>query len=213
VTALRLRAAGLGEECELAAERSRRVYRQFACDRTEALEIAVGGCYVEVEPQLMQLTTERVCWPWPRHRNQSHLQQTSGASRYYDPRYREAFALECTAIKRVRETMGLTNVKVMILFCRTLDEGRAVLTELAANGLRRGDHELEVYVMCEIPNNVVLATGVRGVPRVGRNRQHLGHARRTAARAAASCKYGPTVAGGRIMLSATARSVHEDMSC
>ncbi|MBS1118440.1 MAG: ppsA [Deltaproteobacteria bacterium] len=80
-----------------------------------------------------------------------------GASRYYDVRYREAFALECAAIKRVRETMGLTNVKVMIPFCRTLGEGRAVLAELAANGLRRGDHELEVYVMCEIPNNVVLA--------------------------------------------------------
>jgi pyruvate,water dikinase len=80
-----------------------------------------------------------------------------GASRYYDPRYREAFALECAAIKRVRETMGLTNVKVMIPFCRTLGEGRAVLAEMATNGLRRGDAELEVYVMCEIPNNVVLA--------------------------------------------------------
>ena len=80
-----------------------------------------------------------------------------GASRYYDPRYREAFALECAAIKRVRETMGLTNVKVMIPFCRTLGEGRAVLAELAANGLARGEAGLEVYVMCEIPNNVVLA--------------------------------------------------------
>ncbi|HEU4726746.1 MAG TPA: AMP-binding protein, partial [Kofleriaceae bacterium] len=80
-----------------------------------------------------------------------------GASRYYDPRYREAFALECAAIKRVRDTMGLTNVKVMIPFCRTLGEGRAVLAELAANGLRRGEAGLEIYVMCEIPNNVVLA--------------------------------------------------------
>jgi pyruvate,water dikinase len=80
-----------------------------------------------------------------------------GASRYYDPRYREAFALECAAIKRVRETMGLTNVKVMIPFCRTLGEGRAVLAEMAKNGLGRGEAELEVYVMCEIPNNVVLA--------------------------------------------------------
>jgi pyruvate,water dikinase len=80
-----------------------------------------------------------------------------GASRYYDPRYREAFALECAAIKRVRETMGLSNVVVMIPFCRTLGEGRAVLAELAANGLRRGEAGLEVYVMCEIPNNVVLA--------------------------------------------------------
>jgi pyruvate,water dikinase len=80
-----------------------------------------------------------------------------GASRYYDPRYREAFALECAAIKRVRGQMGLTNVKVMIPFCRTLGEGRAVLDEMAKNGLRRGDDGLEIYVMCEIPNNVVLA--------------------------------------------------------
>jgi len=80
-----------------------------------------------------------------------------GASRYYDERYREAFALECAAIWRVREEMGLTNVKVMIPFCRTLEEGRRVLRELAANGLIRGQHGLEVYVMCEIPNNVILA--------------------------------------------------------
>ena len=80
-----------------------------------------------------------------------------GASRYYDERYREGFALECAAIRRVREEMGLTNVKVMIPFCRTLDEGRQVLAELERNGLRRGEHGLEVYVMCEIPNNVILA--------------------------------------------------------
>jgi pyruvate,water dikinase len=80
-----------------------------------------------------------------------------GASRYYDERYREGFALECQAIRRVREVLGLTNVKVMIPFCRTLDEGRRVLAELDANGLRRGEHELEVYDMCEIPNNVILA--------------------------------------------------------
>jgi pyruvate,water dikinase len=80
-----------------------------------------------------------------------------GASRYYDERYRAAFALECAAIWRVREEMGLTNVKVMIPFCRTLDEGRRVLRELAENGLIRGQHGLEVYVMCEIPNNVILA--------------------------------------------------------
>ena len=80
-----------------------------------------------------------------------------GASRYYDERYREAFALECAAIWRVREEMGLTNVKVMIPFCRTLDEGRQVLRELAKNGLIRGQHGLQVYVMCEIPNNVILA--------------------------------------------------------
>jgi pyruvate,water dikinase len=80
-----------------------------------------------------------------------------GASRYYDDRYREGFALECQAIRRVREELGLTNVKVMIPFCRTLEEGQRVLAELEKNGLRRGDHELEVYVMCEIPNNVILA--------------------------------------------------------
>jgi pyruvate,water dikinase len=80
-----------------------------------------------------------------------------GASRYYHERYREGFALECAAIWRVREEMGLTNVKVMIPFCRTLDEGQSVLRELAKNGLIRGQHGLEVYVMCEIPNNVILA--------------------------------------------------------
>jgi pyruvate,water dikinase len=80
-----------------------------------------------------------------------------GASRYYDAHYREGFALECEAIKRVRGTFGLTNVKVMIPFCRTLDEGKKVILELEKNGLSRGDHELEVYVMCEIPNNVILA--------------------------------------------------------
>jgi pyruvate, water dikinase len=81
-----------------------------------------------------------------------------GASRYYDERYREAFALECAAIWRVREEMGLTNVKVMIPFCRTLEEGRLVLREMAQNGLIRGQDGLEVLVMCEIPNNVILAS-------------------------------------------------------
>jgi pyruvate,water dikinase len=80
-----------------------------------------------------------------------------GASRYYDTRYREAFALECAAVRRVREKMGLTNLKVMIPFCRTLTEAHRVLAELAANGLARGSDGLEVYLMCEIPNNVLLA--------------------------------------------------------
>ena len=80
-----------------------------------------------------------------------------GASRYYDDRYREGFALECAAIRRVRDTMGLTNVKVMIPFCRTLEEGRRVLDVMAEHGLSRGQNGLEVYVMCEIPNNVLLA--------------------------------------------------------
>jgi pyruvate,water dikinase len=80
-----------------------------------------------------------------------------GASRYYDERYREGFALECQALRRVREDMGLTNVKVMIPFCRTVDEGKKVLEVMAENGLERGKDDLEVYVMCEIPSNVVLA--------------------------------------------------------
>jgi pyruvate,water dikinase len=80
-----------------------------------------------------------------------------GASRYYDPRYREGFALECEALRRVRDVMGLANVKLMIPFCRTLKEAELVLTELANNGLSRGERGLEVYVMCEIPNNVILA--------------------------------------------------------
>lgn len=79
-----------------------------------------------------------------------------GASRYYDERYCEGFALECQALKRVREQMGLTNVIPMIPFCRTPDEGRKVLAEMAKHGLQQGDN-LQVYVMCEIPNNVILA--------------------------------------------------------
>jgi pyruvate,water dikinase len=80
-----------------------------------------------------------------------------GASRYYHAGYREGFALECAAIRRVREVMGLTNVAVMIPFCRTLEEGRRVLAEMEKNELARGRKGLLVYVMCEIPNNVVLA--------------------------------------------------------
>ncbi len=80
-----------------------------------------------------------------------------GASRYYDDRYREGFALECAAIRRVREDMGLKNVIVMIPFCRTLGEARAVLAEMEKHGLRRGENGMQVYVMCEIPNNVILA--------------------------------------------------------
>ncbi|HET7544843.1 MAG TPA: phosphoenolpyruvate synthase [Polyangiaceae bacterium] len=94
---------------------------------------------------------------WFEPEEQNPMIGFRGASRYYDDRYRAGFALECRAIQRVRETLGLTNVKVMIPFCRTLGEGRNVLAELERNGLKRGDHELEVYVMCEIPNNVILA--------------------------------------------------------
>ncbi len=80
-----------------------------------------------------------------------------GASRYYDPRYREAFALECRAIRRVREDMGLSNVAVMVPFCRTLAEADRVLGVLAEEGLERGRAGLEVWVMAEIPSNVILA--------------------------------------------------------
>ncbi len=80
-----------------------------------------------------------------------------GASRYYDPRYREGFAIECRAMKQVREVMGLTNVKLMVPFCRTVEEGRLVLAEMERHGLKRGEKGLEVYVMCEIPSNVILA--------------------------------------------------------
>ena len=80
-----------------------------------------------------------------------------GASRYYDPKYRDAYGLECQALKRVRDDMGLINVIPMIPFCRTPEEGRKVLMEMEKHGLKRGDNELEVYVMCEIPSNVILA--------------------------------------------------------
>jgi pyruvate,water dikinase len=79
-----------------------------------------------------------------------------GAFRYTHPRYRDAFALECRALRRVREQMGLTNVKLMIPFCRTPREGQRVLELLAANGLTRGENGLEVYVMAEIPSNAIL---------------------------------------------------------
>ena len=80
-----------------------------------------------------------------------------GASRYYDPKYTEAFGLECKAMKRVRDDMGLTNVIPMIPFCRTPDEGRKVLEVMEKHGLKRGENDLQVYVMCEIPSNVILA--------------------------------------------------------
>ena len=81
-----------------------------------------------------------------------------GASRYYSSHYQEGFALECRAIKRVREVMGLDNVIIMIPFCRRLREADRVLSVLAANGLKRGENNLQVYVMCEVPANVELAT-------------------------------------------------------
>jgi pyruvate, water dikinase len=78
-----------------------------------------------------------------------------GASRYYAPDFRDAFALECQAFRRVRDAMGLTNVIPMVPFCRTPEEGDKVLAEMARSGLVRGENGLEVYVMCELPSNVV----------------------------------------------------------
>jgi len=80
-----------------------------------------------------------------------------GASRYYSQRYREGFALECKAIERLRKTLGFDNVVVMIPFCRSVKEADLVLEAMAANGLRRGEGGLKVFVMCEIPANVILA--------------------------------------------------------
>jgi pyruvate, water dikinase len=80
-----------------------------------------------------------------------------GASRYYSPRYRDGFALECRAIQRLRDEMGFRNVIVMIPFCRSTKEADQVLAVMAQNGLQRGDRGLQVYVMCEIPSNVILA--------------------------------------------------------
>jgi len=78
-----------------------------------------------------------------------------GASRYAHPSYAAGFALECAALRRVRQEMGLTNLKVMVPFCRRVEEARGVLAAMAKNGLARGESGLEVYLMCEIPNNVI----------------------------------------------------------
>ncbi len=80
-----------------------------------------------------------------------------GASRYYSEDYKEAFALECRAIKKVRDEMGITNIKAMVPFCRDLDEARKVLHIMEENGLKRGENGFEAYVMIEIPSNVILA--------------------------------------------------------
>jgi pyruvate,water dikinase len=80
-----------------------------------------------------------------------------GASRYYDPKFREAFLLECRAMRKVREQMGFTNVVPMVPFCRTLEEGREVLATMKKAGLEKGKKGLRVIVMCEIPSNAILA--------------------------------------------------------
>ena len=86
-----------------------------------------------------------------------------GASRYYNERYKKGFQLECEAMKRVRNEMGLTNVKLMIPFCRTIDEGRKVVSLMGEYGLKRGENSLEIYVMAEIPSNVILAEEFAGI--------------------------------------------------
>jgi pyruvate, water dikinase len=80
-----------------------------------------------------------------------------GASRYYDPDYRPAFDLECRALKRVRDDMGFNNIKIMVPFCRTVAEARKVIQAMNDNGLHQNDNGLEIYMMCEIPSNVILA--------------------------------------------------------
>jgi pyruvate,water dikinase len=80
-----------------------------------------------------------------------------GASRYYNERYKDGFKLECEAMKVVRNEMGLTNVKLMIPFCRTVEEGKKVIEVMEEFGLKRGVNGLEIYVMAEIPSNVILA--------------------------------------------------------
>lgn len=86
-----------------------------------------------------------------------------GASRYYAGNYKEAFGLECMAMKKARDEMGLTNIKLMIPFCRTVEEGKSVIAEMKKYGLVQGKNGLEIYVMCEIPSNVVLADEFAGV--------------------------------------------------
>ena len=78
-----------------------------------------------------------------------------GAARYSHPAYAEGFALECAALRRVRADMGLSNLRIMVPFCRTVEEGRRVIATMAEHGLKRGENGLEIYVMCEIPNNVI----------------------------------------------------------
>jgi pyruvate, water dikinase len=79
-----------------------------------------------------------------------------GASRYYNEKYREGFELECLAMKKIREEMGLANVKLMIPFVRTIEDARAAISEMKRHGLEQGKDNLEIYMMCEIPSNVLL---------------------------------------------------------
>jgi pyruvate, water dikinase len=80
-----------------------------------------------------------------------------GASRYYSEKYKEGFGMECEAMKIVRDEMGFTNVKLMVPFCRTIEEGKKVINLMGDFGLKQGWNNLEIYVMCEIPSNVIQA--------------------------------------------------------
>jgi pyruvate,water dikinase len=93
---------------------------------------------------------------WFEPREENPMLGFRGASRYAHPAYAEGFALECAAMRRARETMGLTNIKLMIPFCRRVEEARTVLAHMKTLGLERGKSGLEIYMMCEIPNNVLL---------------------------------------------------------
>ncbi|MDE2263137.1 MAG: phosphoenolpyruvate synthase [Gammaproteobacteria bacterium] len=93
---------------------------------------------------------------WFEPREENPMLGFRGASRYAHPAYAEGFALECAAMRRARETMGLSNIKLMIPFCRRVEEARAVLSHMKSLGLERGKNGLEIYMMCEIPNNVLL---------------------------------------------------------
>lgn len=81
-----------------------------------------------------------------------------GAGRYVSDSFRACFALECDAVKRVRNDMGLTNVEIMIPFVRTVDQAKAVVEELARQGLKRGENGLKIIMMCEIPSNALLSS-------------------------------------------------------
>jgi pyruvate,water dikinase len=93
---------------------------------------------------------------WFEPREENPMLGFRGASRYAHPAYAEGFALECAAMKRARETMGLTNIKLMIPFCRRVEEARTVIARMKDLGLERGKNDLEIHMMCEIPNNVLL---------------------------------------------------------
>jgi len=80
-----------------------------------------------------------------------------GASRYYHPNYKEGFALECKAVKKIRDEMGLVNLQVMIPFCRTIEEAKKVIKEMESNGLKQHKDDLKIICMCEIPSNILLA--------------------------------------------------------